>query len=191
MEGLIKYVKTKESNKLFLCWIWKFIKKKPIKFKKKLLWRLNIPNFKHPSWGCSLTSCTFENYRDCQLLDTTPYTSKSADTHTHSLSYTCTSPTEFLPCRAVYRWIQTALCGGTKRKKMLITFVLLGSSWSDRKTWITFLLVWWLVWLTYRFLWVKGDFIDRASVARQLVEDPARCGVPDIHKPTNTGEGNS
>lgn len=47
-----------------------------------------------------------------------------------------------------------------------------------------------VVWLTYRFLWVKGNFVDWASVARQLVQDPTWCGVPDIHKSRNTDEVN-
>lgn len=41
--------------------------------------------------------------------------------------------------------------------------------------------------LTYRFLGVKCHFVDGAGVTRQLVQDPAGCGVPDIDKSVGDG----
>lgn len=85
-----------------------------------MLW-LSIIDFKHTSWGCSLTCCTFEITEIPNPLLNTTHSLLKQDTHIHtySSSNTYTRPTEFLPCRAVYRWNQRALCRETKRKRWL------------------------------------------------------------------------
>lgn len=85
-----------------------------------MLW-LSIIDFKHTSWGCSLTCCTFEITEIPNPLLNTTHSLLKQDTHIHtySSSHTYTRPTEFLPCRAVYRWNQRALCRETKRKRWL------------------------------------------------------------------------
>lgn len=236
-----------EAYKLFCTESISLLKRNKIRIKKQVVvvdvtehnelkthvLRLFRERLKHMKLQRLLTSLSNTTHpllkQDPRLQDTHTHTdsfkSICAHTHTHSHTYIQTDrcSTEFLPCRAVYHWSQTALCRGTQKKTVKLLLLDISLRWtnqwcqiksnrqetvgwrpkSDKKhsnmkiPWLSLtcslslqtsrpILCALRLRLTYRLLWVKGHFVDRASMAWQLVEDPAWCGVPDIHKSIKT-----
>lgn len=108
---------------------WNLLKRSRSNF-KKTLWRslwLNIRNFKHMSWGCALTSCTFENYRDATIKHC-PLTSKAG--HTHILTCVHTHAHTLLNLSHVESFITGPRqhCAEEQKKEIIIVIFTLCTS---------------------------------------------------------------